>query len=345
MKLTKKGITNIFFVIGVIAVVVMLFTFDVSFVELWGYIRSAGWWLLPIVGIWALVYALNALAWGLITKSVKQPDVHIPMWRMFKLTLSGYALNYATPVAGLGGEPYRIMELSKEIGNQRATSSVILYVMTHMLAHFLFWLSGIIILAVLHLSGSIHLTTVHIILATISTVVILGLVFLFSLGYRYGLVLKLTRWLSRWPLIGGWIKRLMTKHSEGLENVDKQIALLNQQDKGTFYSSLGAEYLSRFVQSLEIMFTLLLFGIDGGGDFAGLATVFLHSVIILTVVTIMSNLLGFLPMQLGGQEGGFVLAITMLGLPPAFGIFICILTRVREIFWIIVGLILMKVKN
>ena len=117
MNLTKKQITNIFFVIGVIAVVVMLFTFDVSFVELWQYIRNAGWWLVPIIGIWVVIYAMNAVAWGLITNSVKEKGQKIGIGRIFKLTISGYALNYSTPVAGLGGEPYRIMELSKDIGN------------------------------------------------------------------------------------------------------------------------------------------------------------------------------------------------------------------------------------
>lgn len=345
MKLTKKQVSNIFFVIGVIAVVVMLFTFDVSFVELWRYICDAGWWLVPIIGIWLVIYAMNAIAWGLITNSVKEPDQKVGVWRTLKMTISGYALNYSTPVAGLGGEPYRIMELSKHIGNQRATSSVILYVMTHILAHFLFWLSGIIILAVLAIAGEVNLSTVMIVLTSITALVILGGIYLFSRGYRYGLVVKFMRWIGKWPLFGRKVLKLLAKHKQSLNNVDAQIAMLNRQDKRTFYSSLSIEYGSRFAQSLEIMFTLLLFGIDGGGGWSGLATIFLHSVIILTVVTIMSNLLGFLPMQLGGQEGGFVLAITMLGIPAAFGIFICILTRVREIFWIIVGLVLMKVND
>lgn len=339
VKWTKQKITNLFFIIGVVAVVVMLFTFDVSFVELWHYICDAGWWLVPIVGIWAVIYGMNAVAWGLITNNVKQKHQHVGPWRTYKLTISGYALNYSTPVAGLGGEPYRIMELSKDIGNQRATSSVILYVMTHILAHFIFWIFGICVFLVLVLMGRAEWSTAIAIMTATTTVVIGFLIYLFSRGYRSGLALRMLKMLASVPGMKRWCLRFIVRHKQTLENIDSQIRLLHQQDKRTFYGSLGVEFFSRLVQSLEIMFMMILFGHDA----SGLGIMYLQSVFILTTATIMSNLLGFLPMQLGGQEGGFVMAIAMLGLHPALGIFICIICRVREILWIVTGLVLMKI--
>ena len=150
MKWTKQQLNNLFFIVGVVAVVVMILTFDVSFNELWHHLAHAGYWLIPILGIWLLVYGLNALAWKSIIKSCSVPGIgddeqvgKVSPWRIYRLTITGYALNYATPVGGLGGEPYRIMELSKNIGNQRATSSVILYAMMHFFAHFWLWFTSI----------------------------------------------------------------------------------------------------------------------------------------------------------------------------------------------------------
>jgi hypothetical protein len=48
-------------------------------------------------------------------------------------------------------------------------------------------------------------------------------------------------------------------------------------------------------------------------------------------------------MQLGVQEGGFVLSIAALGLSAALGIFVSIICRVREIIWILIGMLLMKI--
>ena len=159
MKWTKQRLNNLFFLLGIVAVVVMLLTFDVSFIELWQHLCHAGYWLIPIVGIWIVVYGLNALAWKAIIEGNIGTKAPISFWRIYRLTITGYALNYATPVGGLGGEPYRIMELSKDIDKQHATSSVILYAMMHFFAHFWFWFLSIPIYLGLVLIGDLPIST------------------------------------------------------------------------------------------------------------------------------------------------------------------------------------------
>lgn len=342
MKWTKQRLNNLFFLCGIAAVVLMLLTFDVSFIELWQHLCRAGYWLIPILGVWIVIYGINALSWQSIIKGNTSPDEHVSFFRIFKLTITGYALNYATPVGGLGGEPYRIMELSKDISKEHAASSVILYAMMHIFAHFWFWFSAIFIYLALVAVGDLPMTTVTAITLCLIAVFCLIAFYLFSKGYRNGLVVKVVRAIGKIPGLKHWSQRMLTNHGEAFRNVDAQIAALHRQDKKHFYNSLLLEYLSRIVQSLEIMFMLLLFNIDCGGGPTGLFLTFLHSILILAFTTLFANLIGFLPMQLGVQEGGFVISIAALGLSAALGIFVSIICRVREIVWIIIGIMLMK---
>jgi hypothetical protein len=263
--------------------------------------------------------------------------------RVFKLTVTGYALNYATPVGGLGGEPYRIMELSKDMSNEHATSSVILYAMMHFFAHFWLWFTSVFFYLALVVTGDVPLTP------TIATVLLIIVVFcllafyVFSRGYKNGLVVRMIRWLGKVPGLKGWSQRFLDRHTETLQHIDQQIASLHKQDKRAFYTSLLLEYGSRIVQASEIFFMLLLFGIDNGGGFWGLFLTYVHAILILSFTTLFANMIGFLPMQLGVQEGGFVLSIAALGFSAALGIFVSIICRVREIIWIFIGIMLMKI--
>ena len=342
MKWTKQRLNNLFFLLGCIAVIVMLLTFDVSFIELWEHLCHAGYWLIPIIGVWILVYGLNALAWQAIIEGNIGGKAPLRFRRIFKLTIIGYALNYATPVGGLGGEPYRIMELSKDIDKEHAASSVILYAMMHFFAHFWFWFISILIYLMLAAIGDLPITIA--IGITLGGIIIFCLLafYLFSKGYRNGLIKYILGVISRLPGLKKWTLRFWARHADSIENIDKQIASLHGQDKQAFYKSLVYEYLSRVVQSSEVLFMLLLFGIDNGGGIAGLTITYLHSILIVAFTTLFANLIGFLPMQLGVQEGGFVLSIAALGLSAALGIFVSIICRVREIIWILIGLGLMR---
>ena len=132
----KSLYRNIFLVIGVVAIVIMLCTSDLSYEEMWANIRRAGYWFPAVVFLWALIYLVNAWSWSVIINDGEAPKV--PFRTVYKYTISGYALNYVTPVGLLGGEPYRIMELTPYVGASKATSSVILYAMMHIFSHLCF---------------------------------------------------------------------------------------------------------------------------------------------------------------------------------------------------------------
>ncbi len=323
------------------AVVVMILTFDVSFTELWGYIRRAGYWLVAAVLLWGLLYGLNALAMRTII--LGSGPCPIGFWRMWRIIVSGFALNTTVPVGGFGGEPYRIMELSKHIGTERATSSVVLFAMTHVFSHFWYWLTAIVVYLAMARAGMMPLPTAMQVCLVLTTLFCAGAIWLFIRGYRYGLVCKSVRLLGKIPGLKGWSRRFEERHHDSLTKIDQQIAGLHGQNRRAFYESFFLGYFGRILQSFEVFFILLLFGFGSEHTFGGYLYVFVVSFLIIAFTSLIANMVGFIPLQLGGREGGFALSVSVMGMSAAMGIFISIICRVREIIWALIGLLIMKI--
>lgn len=321
---------NVFLVFGIVAVIIMLFTFDVSYDELLSNLKRAGFYLPLVLLLWLVIYFINTLSWHIIIKSGGKVS-GLTFMKLFKYTVSGFALNYVTPVGLMGGEPYRVMELTPYLGVERSTSSVILYVMTHIFSHFVFWLSAVVVYVLFYPVS----WEMGIILGFV-TFLCIFLGTLLAKGYKHGMAVACMRVGGKIPFLKNKVANFAEAHKEQLENIDEQIALLHQQRKSTFYSALALEYTSRLVSCAEVWLILNVLTTDVS---------FANCFLILAFSSLLANLLFFLPMQLGGREGGFALAVGGLALSGAYGVYTALITRVRELVWIVIGLALMKVGN
>lgn len=323
---------NSFFVFGLVVLVIMMTQLD--YAEVWRGLQRAGYWFLAVVGLWVVLYAINTASWYLIIRqgrkeSGKQKAFSF-MW-LYKVTVSGFALNYATPGGLMGGEAYRIMELAPKIGMERASSSVILYVMTHIFSHFWFWLLSVVVCLF-----TVSLTpAVCLILFLTTMFCLLGLWF-FMKGYKNGLAVRLANCLSRLPWIGKWAKGMVESHSEQLETIDRQIAALHEQNPRTFVAAVALELACRFMSSFEIMFVLLVVMPEVS---------YWSCVVMLAFTSLFANLLFFIPLQLGGREGGFMMSASGLAITASNGIFVALIVRLRELFWTALGLLLIKMER
>ena len=86
---------NVFLAIGVVAIIIMLCTSDLSYSELWDNVRRAGYWFPAVILLWVFLYLANAWSWSVIIHDGAAPKV--PFLKIYKYTISGYALNYVTP--------------------------------------------------------------------------------------------------------------------------------------------------------------------------------------------------------------------------------------------------------
>ncbi len=333
----KKKYQNGFFLFGIAALGIMLT--QLNYKDVWDGIHRAGYWFLAIVVLWAALYVLNTSAWYIIIRQGRQgfdntectdKTRKVSFWWLYKVTVSGFALNYATPGGLMGGEAYRIMELTPYLGAERASSSVILYVMTHIFSHFWFWL----------LSSIIFMLTQPLTYAT-TTVASLALAFsllgiwFFMKGYKKGLAMRLAQWLSHIPGIRRWATNIVENHQEQLRNVDQQIAALHKQNPLTFAGAVALELTCRFLSCFEIMFCLLVLTPSVS---------YIQCVIMLAFTSLFANLLFFIPLQLGGREGGFMMSAAGLAMKANLGIFTALIIRIRELIWTAAGLMLIKIQ-
>ena len=322
---------NLFLLFGIVAVFSMLYGFGIDFGDMREHLRRAGMYLPAVIGVWVVVYAFNAGAFRTIVNSGRH-DKHLSYSHAYKLTVSGFAFSYTTPF-GFGGAPYRVMELSSYIGTPRAMSAIVLYSMMHILSHFIFWMTGAVVLLVLHskmLSPAIWM------LLCVYVAVFFVVLYFFWYGYKNGMIVKLYSILLHVPFVKRYAGKFYDKNGESMAQVDSNIAYLHSQPRA-FYSALGMEYAGRMVNSLEFFFILRSLGVPVGvGD----------SILVLAFVSLIGNILFFFPMQLGAREGALAVIVRILGFGmPSVGIFASFYTRVRELFWIFVGVMLVKVGN
>lgn len=322
----KKKYQNLFFLFGIVMLAVMLTQLDYR--QVWDGLKSAGYWFFAVVALWAFLYMFNTATWYIIIKSGSNEPTKINFFWLYKITVSGFALNYTTPCGLMGGEPYRVMSLSPKIGPERASSSVILYAMTHIFSHFLFWILSILIYL---LTEPLNFF-MGIILTSAGAFCLLG-VWFFIKGYRKGMAVRLMNLLKHIPGAKKWARGFVERHKEQLDTIDSQIAALHNQNRKSFVSAVLLELACRFCSAFEIMFILLVLTADVS---------FAQCVLILAFTSLFANLLFFIPLQLGGREGGFIMSTAGLALSASAGIFVALIVRIRELIWTAIGLLLIN---
>ncbi len=326
---SRKAVQNIFLIIGVIALGVMVYKF--GFTRIVENIKETGWWFIPVIGLWVIVYALNTFSSMLIIRDGSPESKSIKFGTLYKITLTAFAINAATPVGLIGGEPYKLMELKPYLGIEKATSSVILFTMMHVVSHFIFWILAVLLVIIIlpvKEGWTIALITI--------LAVCLLFMFVFFKGYRKGMIMNTLNILKKFPFLKKRTRAFILKKHKEIRTIDAQITSLHGENKVKFYASLGNELFGRIVSCAEIYFLLLAFGYTG-------SYAYIYSILIIAFVSLMGNLVFFSPMQIGTRELAFLSIFEILGLSSVWGVTISLITRIRELFWLFIGMLLMKV--
>lgn len=320
---------NILLAIGFLALALTAYMVEIPQNLDW---HLAAIYLPAVIGIYGVVYCLNALAFQFITNTVCE-DKHLSFFKSFKLTMSAFALTFITPF-GFGGAPYRVIELQKYTGTARAVSCMTLYSLMHILGHFLQWFTCVIIFLVVYPE---KMNPFFWTVLSIFVIVFVGVMAMFNWFYTNGLIERIFKLLFHVPGLRKWSRKFHANHIEDFRRADESVMYLKQQPKA-FWGTILCEYGSRLVNAWEFWFILSAFGMSN-----------LHYYDLLLIVgfaSFVGNVLYVLPLQLGAREGGLATILSILyGAATNVGIYVSFYTRVREIFWVTVGIIFVRFGN
>lgn len=284
-----------------------------------------GWVFIPIVGLYALVYACSARAWQLIMASdPRRPS----FWRALVVLITSSSLNFLTPVVNAGGEPYRAAAIAPWLGKRRAAGSVILHRLLHSFAYVLVWLSAVLL--ALFLLPPHTPTAVYALLVGVGLLLV-AIIALFVSAHRRGLLERLLDRLQRLPLVRRFAA-VLEPHRPLLMELDLQITEFYHRHPRRFVQAIALEYLSRCIFMFELLLIVASLGVRLG---------YARAFAIGGLEAILGNVMFFVPFELGAREGAFVALFSLFGMDPQLGLYASIVGRVRDFAWIGIGLALM----
>lgn len=253
---------------------------------------------------WAIIPSV--IVWGLVygcNTIAWRSLLHnaIPFGRAYAISVASFAINYVTPLMALGGEPFRVAAASAWVDAKQAAASVIGFRVIHTLGQFIFWITAIPI-AFLMLPRTP---------ATTATLIALTVIFAAASITLAGLFRYQIPFLRRWPKLGAL-------H-------DQVVAL----DRRAILVALVAEYIGRCLSMLEYLFITRALGLDVD---------YLTAFMIGAFSQFIMNVTFFIPFELGSKEASLSIIFNLLGLPADLGVYASIVSRIREMIWIAIGL-------
>ncbi len=286
---------------------------------LWHTVTGSAWVVVPIVFIWGVVYACNARAWQLL---IPDRPREFTFWRAFLLTISSFAMNFATPALSLGGEPLKMAGATPLLGRDRAVGSVVSFRLLHSVSHRVVLLLAVIPAAIL----LPHTPVVYATLA-VATLALAGAATFLLSSHRDGIFERGVTLIGRVRPLRGVATRL-EKHRGRLRELDRELSAVHTSP-GQYKWALAAESLGRIVAALE--YAVILDGLGLGMDLP-------RAFVVANLGSVFTMVMFFMPFELGAKEGGVYLIFAWLGLDPKLGTSAALLSRVRELAWAAIGI-------
>lgn len=307
-----------FLAVGVIALGGLIWHIGPSHV--WETAERVGFGPFCIILLPLLVgYLLEAYGWRL---TLGQWAGRIGFLRLFMVRMAGEAINVTTPTAMLGGEPMKAYLLKQDgVPMVDGLASVVIAKTIMVIAQILFMLLGLGLLLWVVGEGDYN------VLAAFVSVGVLGFgVFLFLIIQRYGIGAGLLTVADTCRIRLQWLD---ARRPQFLA-LDHTIRNFYLQRRRTFVFALGVYFLAWLTEWFEVYAILYFLDAEVG---------WLSSLSIAAIAVLIKGSVSFIPGGMGAQEGGYLFLLMGFGYGEVTGITFALLRRIREVLWIVLGLL------
>lgn len=315
LEVGMKLINTILLFLGTALLVGLVWTIGPA--ELWRELSTLGWGLIPFVLGEGTAEMIHTLGWR---HCLSGPARSISWAPLFRIRMAGYAINYLTPTAALGGEVTKTTLLASKCRGSQAVCGVLIGKVCFGFAHVLFVsLGSLVIIETVRLPRPVWISLL------LSGALVAGGIFTFIVLQKFGKLGALARWLAA-RRIGG---RALEKAASHLTSVDEELLAFYRERPADICLAVCWHLVGYSIGILQTW--LFLYLVHPPASLSVAATIWF--------LGMWFDLLTFaVPMNVGSLEGSRILLFKLFGYGPPVGFAYGLALRLAQILWAAVGL-------
>jgi Lysylphosphatidylglycerol synthase TM region len=285
--------------------------------ELWQELTQLGWGIAPFILSEGIMEFVHTIGWR---RCLSGPLRSLPLTMLFQFRLAGYAINYLTPTAAIGGEVTKAALLTSKQRGPQAVSGVLIDKVCFAFAHVLFVsLGSVIIVWKFKLPRPLWVAMV-----LSGALVAVGML-VFMLLQKYGKLGVLVRWLVA-RKIGG---RALERVADEVTAVDDAMKAFHREQPLDLVMAIVWHVLAYTVGIAQTWLFFKWLHQDASWAVAAGAW----------FLSMWFDLLTFaVPMNVGSLEGSRIVAFKAMGYDAVLGLTFGVATRLAQLFWSLIGL-------
>lgn len=315
-KKMARRLRYLFLVTGAVLLVVLIR--KIGWETIIQHMTELGWRFFPILCISFGWYCLNTTGW---LQFLHRLSDGIGFWELFRIKVTGEAVNTLTPVNFIGGDPMRIYLLRKNFPVSEGAASVVVDRTLATTATIFVIVLGIVVGFVTfdRLTDNLKYGV------PIAALVSIGFIAFILIHQRRGFFSLILNLCRRLGIKEDFSEKTVRRFTE----LDAHIIDFYEANHRGFLIALACHIGGRLLGVVEVY----AIGRTVSDDFT------LFAALMLTALAPMVNaVFAFIPGAFGVMEGAFSGVLYLLHLNPAIGITIQIAKRLRAAFWILLGL-------